>query len=196
MSSPRRRPGWALGLALLGLAYVIQGSWIPLKAWMAQQLLQRAWQETQRDGGIHRPWAWADHWPVARLRVPESGVDVIVLEGDSGNVLAFAPGHAERSGLPGEARTAVISGHRDTHFRFLRDLVPGTLLDLETPAGRYRYRVTGTAIRDVRTAGLAIRDGVAELILVTCYPFDALLAGGPLRYLVRAQRLPPPAAKG
>jgi len=28
--------------------------------------------------------------------------------------------------------------------------------------------------------------GVTALVLMTCYPFDALVAGGPLRYVVTA----------
>jgi sortase A len=27
-----------------------------------------------------------------------------------------------------------------------------------------------------------------DLVLVTCFPFDAIQAGGPLRYVVRAER--------
>jgi len=185
------RRGAALGSLILGAALLTHGSWIPLKAWLAQQLLQQAWAETLNDGDIHRPWTWADHWPVARLRAPGEGVDLIVLEGDSGNVLAFAPGHAIRSGMPGDSRTLVISGHRDTHFRFLEGLGPGEVLELEAHNGRYRYRVTETGIRDSRDSDIVIRDGVEELILVTCYPFDAPMAGGSLRYLVRAELVRP-----
>ena len=38
--------------------------------------------------------------------------------------------------------------------------------------------------RDVRS--IAPTEGVALLTLVTCYPFDAVVPGGPLRYVVRA----------
>ena len=30
------------------------------------------------------------------------------------------------------------------------------------------------------------QDGVKRLTLITCYPFDAITPGGPLRYVVRA----------
>jgi len=193
MVSGRIRRGAALGLLVLGAAFIAHGSWIPLKAWLAQQLLQKAWAETLADGGLHRPWAWADHWPVARLRVPREGEDLIVLEGDSGNVLAFAPGHAVRSGMPGGGRTIVISGHRDTHFRFLEMLKPGDILDLETPEGERSYRVAETVVLDARETGIVIHDGMEELILVTCYPFHVPTAGGPLRYVIRAEPVRPAA---
>jgi sortase A len=110
-----------------------------------------------------------------------------VLEGDSGAVLAFAPGRAAAGGTPETHRSVVLSGHRDTHFRFLQDLAPGDPLILETPRGRHGYRVTETVIRNARRDRIAIREGVEELILTTCYPFDAPIAGGPLRYLVAAE---------
>jgi sortase A len=34
--------------------------------------------------------------------------------------------------------------------------------------------------------------GETRLTLVTCYPFDALSAGGPLRYVVSADKVEPP----
>lgn len=67
----------------------------------------------------------------ARLR-PAHGVDVIVLAGVDGRTLAFAPGHAAATALPGTA-------------------------------------------------------GAASLVLLTCYPFDAVRARGPLRYAVVAE---------
>ena len=39
---------------------------------------------------------------------------------------------------------------------------------------------------DARTAVLAGADNTAGMVLLTCYPFDAVRPGGPLRYLVLA----------
>ncbi len=165
---------------------LVKGSWIQLKAQAAQWLLQDAWQQTQQDGGIHKPWKWADHWPVARLKVPQLQVDQIVLEGDSGNVLAFAPGHNVSSAIPKEEGTVVISGHRDTHFRFMQYLKQGQLVEIETSSGKYRYRIAGSQVVDANNARIDVATGINQLLLVTCYPFDASLAGGPLRYVVTA----------
>ncbi len=49
------------------------------------------------------------------------------------------------------------------------------------------YRVTGTEVIDARHARLAPDDGRPVLSLVTCYPFDAIDPGGPLRYVVTAE---------
>src|SRR5439155_1634919 len=123
-------------LAVLALEQLGQGAWIHLRARLAQHLLQRAWARTARGETRARPWPWADTWPVARLRVPAHDVDLIVLSGVSGRTLAFGPGHAPASAAPGAPGTAIITGHRDTHFRFLEHMKPGDELLVELPGGR------------------------------------------------------------
>jgi sortase A len=185
----RRRVRIGIAVALLGVGAWQLGAaaWIHVKARVAQHLLQRAWARTLRGDTQVKPWPWADTWPVARLRAPSHGVDLIVLADASGRTLAFGPGHAATTAVLGAAGTAVVSGHRDTHFRFLERVRIGDELIVET-AGRpeARFRVRETAVVDARSTTL--RDtNRASLVLLTCYPFDAVRAGGPLRYAVVAQ---------
>ena len=134
-----------------------------------------------------RPWPWADTYPVARLRAPGLGIDQIVLAGASGRSTAFGPGHLDGTAAPGAAGHSVLVGHRDTHFRFLERLAPGDALTLQDRGGSWRrYRVQRNDVIDSRRARLHMGDGRAALTLVTCYPFDAVNPGGPLRYLVFA----------
>lgn len=172
---------------LTGLWHFAQGLYIPTKALVAQQLLQLAWERTLSGARAARPWPWADTHPVARLAVPELGIDQIVLEGASGRTLAFGPGLLPGSVPPGDAGHIVVSGHRDTHFRFLADLAPGMTVTLQDADGqRHSYRVDDVRVVDVRHyQGLTECEGRC-LTLVTCYPFDAVVPGGPLRYLVFA----------
>ena len=51
------------------------------------------------------------------------------------------------------------------------------------------YLVTGSDVIDYRQARLSPALGRTALTLVTCYPFDAVTPGGPLRYLVSAEAL-------
>ena len=178
----RRALLWTL-LGGLGLWQLGAGLWIPAKARLAQYLLEDAWQETLQTGVSVRPWPWADTWPAARLQVPARGIALIVLQGDSGRTLAFGPGLAAASRA---WDTTLISGHRDTHFRFLEHLVPGEDLWLENTAGVQHYRVVNMEVIDSRVTAVHSQYGNEELILLTCYPFDAVTPGGPLRYLVRA----------
>lgn len=162
------------------------GAWIHAKARLAQWLLTHAWERTLSGETAVRPWPWADTWPMARLRIASRDLDVIVLQGDSGASLAFGPGFAPGSSSPGQAGTKLISAHRDTHFRALADVRPGDAIELETPGGVWIYRVVDTVVVH------ADRDKVEkellqdQLVLSTCYPFDAVIPGGPLRYLVYA----------
>ena len=152
--------------------------------------MQRAWVRSA-DGDVQaRPWPWADTWPVARLTARSGAVDLIVLAGGSGRTLAFGPGHLSASALPGETGNAVIAGHRDTHFQFLKDVRRGELFNVESSNGsQHLYEVVELEIVDSRKASLLLDSNAAVLSLVTCYPFDARAAGGPLRYVVTARML-------
>jgi len=190
----RSRPA-ALGLVLLaaGLGLATHALAIPAKAHLAQVLLDRAWQRTREGEGEARPWPWADVVPVARLAVPRLDAEAVVLGGTSGEALAFGPGHLDASVAVGAPGTAVLAGHRDTHFRFLRDLAVGDLVLAQAAAGPpVAYRVVSTAIVAAGASGLEADDGGptgARLALVTCWPFDGV-ARGPLRYVVVAERAP------
>lgn len=177
----------SLLLALAGGYLLADSGWIYLKAQLAQQLLERSWQQTLATAQPARPWPWADTWSVARLSVPTRGVDQIVLAGDSGRTLAFGPGHTPGSAMPGEAGSMVISGHRDTHFRFLQQLQQGEEIHLQTASGQYRYRVRETRLLDARRHRLVSDPDSRRLHLVTCFPFDSVVSGGPLRYVVDAE---------
>ncbi|OGL00046.1 MAG: sortase, marine proteobacterial type [Candidatus Rokubacteria bacterium RIFCSPHIGHO2_12_FULL_73_22] len=189
MMRPRR--GLALGallLAAVGAWQVAEGAWIHLKARLAQHLLARAWARTLAGEAEVRPWPWADTWPVARLRVPARGADLIVLAGVSGRTLAFGPGLAPGGPVPGTPGTAIVSGHRDTHFGVLRRVRIGDEVVLEVPhRAPARFRVRELRVVDARTAVVARAAGTPGLVLLTCYPFDAVVPGGPLRYAVVAE---------
>jgi sortase A len=179
--------GWSLGHA----------AWIEAKARLAQHLVRRAWSREQAAAGDVRPWPWADTHPLARLLVPARGVDLFVLAGASGRTMAFGPGHVDGTPLPGEPGNAVVSGHRDTHFAFLRWLRAGDRLVVERRDGRrLRYTVSDTLVVDRRDAWVAQDAGDTRLTLVTCYPFDAIRPGGPLRYVVQARLDPAPPGSG
>lgn len=114
----------------------------PAKAALAQHLLARAWDEARAGGTEPRPWSWADTHSVARLTVPNLGIDQLVLAGASGRVMAFGPGHHPGTAPPGASGNTVISGHRDTYFAFLADLRTGDRIALESADGKQRnFRV-------------------------------------------------------
>jgi sortase A len=176
----------ALLLATLGIVLFGQGAYIHAKAHLAQILLERAFAESIATGRPTKPWSWADTWPVARIEVKRIGASAIVLSGSSGQALAFGPGHVERTAEPGERGIAVYAAHRDTHFRFLKDVAIGDDIDITRRDGRrFRYRADWSAVVRFDASGIDPATQGRELVLSTCWPFDGLTSG-PERYILHA----------
>lgn len=172
---------------IAGAVLAADGVSIYAKARLAQLLLFRAWRRTLAGDQRVKPWPWADTWPVARLRI--GGEDSIVLEGTSGRSLAFGPGHVSGTSLPGKNGNCVLSAHRDTQFAVLRNLRPGDPIELQTLDGQlHRYTVRATAVIQKYETWVLAPSGRAELTLITCYPFDAVVPRGPQRYAIFAEK--------
>lgn len=164
-----------------------QALYLSAKAQLAQYLLQHAWQsasQTPSHTPSHtptaKPWPWADIEPVAKLHVPRLALQQVVLNHHHSEAMAFGPGLEQSNG------GFVLAGHRDSHFRFLADLKTNDRVILEMRNQQlHHYRIADTLIIDTREQNhLSPPEG--SLVLITCYPFDQLSAGGPLRYAVIA----------
>lgn len=169
--------------AFFSIAMLFNSLWIPVKAELAQWLIERSWQASLQGDAPSPPWPWADTRPVAVLSIPAHGVRQLVLEGNSGRNLAFGP---VITGSTVGDEDWVISGHRDTHFHFLESIQTGDLLNISTAGTSRWFEVKAMEIVDSRFKELVIEPGVVRVSLVTCYPFNSLETGGPLRYVVTA----------
>jgi sortase A len=175
-------------LASIGLWQAGLSLWIYLKAEFAHCLLKLAWSKTIQGGKEVKPWPWADTWPIGRMLVPRYGVDLIILANANRRTLAFGPAHEPISTPPGETGTSILSGHRDTHFKFLKLLNVGEQILIQLPNGTItHYSIQAIEIVDARQTTIHLNKTPHYLVLVTCYPFDAISPGGPLRYVVTAQ---------
>ena len=173
-------------LAVIGMVLFGQGAYIHAKAMLAQVLLEKAFETTIATGRETKPWSWADTWPVARIEVKRLHASAIALAGSSGQALAFGPGHVEGTPDAGERGIAVYSAHRDTHFAFLKNVSVGDAIEVTRSDGKhFRYRVDTTSVVRFDASGIdPLADG-HQLVLSTCWPFEALTPG-PQRYLVHA----------
>ena len=177
---------------LLTAGFVLfgQSAYIHAKAMVAQILLQRAFAQTVATGHEVKPWSWADTWPIARIEIKRLHAETIVLAGTSGQALAFGPGHVELTPNAGERGVAVYSAHRDTHFRFLKDAVVGDEINVTRDDGQtFRYRIDGSSIVRFDASGIDPLGDKYELVLSTCWPFDAVTSG-PDRYVLHATMIP------
>jgi sortase A len=182
-----------------GVVCVSEAAWIHAKALLAQTLIKAAWRRELSGSGSTQPWPWADTHPLARLTIGEDdrAWEFFVLEGSSGRNLAFGPAHDPASVMPGDVGNSVIEGHRDTHFSALRHLKLGDTLHVETAKRQnVNFVVTDIRIVDSRRARIALRAERPRLTLVTCYPFDAVVPGGPLRLVISADLSEPRPALG
>ncbi|UTW45590.1 class GN sortase [bacterium SCSIO 12696] len=185
-----RRYWVPLLLLVVGLFCALNGGYIHAKAVVGQWLIERAWQQSLATGKPSKPWSWADTWPVGQLQIPALGVDQVILAGDSGQALAFGPGHNPQSASPGGPGVVIISGHRDTHFRFLAALEPGDTILLAGSGGQQRYRMVDEQVVDTRNGQLFLNNVANDqLILVTCWPLGGIQQNTPWRYLVFAEPL-------
>jgi sortase A len=193
----------AAAAVVAGAALLAEAAWIHVKADAAQLLIDAAWRRERSlvtatttatviaaaPTAATAPWPWADTRPVAKLvwGVGKGAATFMVLEGSSGRNLAFGPVHDPASVAPGARGNSVIEGHRDTHFKVLRTAKLGDRISIEAVNGtETHFVVTDARVVDSRQARIILDADVARVTLVTCYPFDAVSPGGPLRWVVTA----------
>jgi sortase A len=174
-------------VAIAGLMLVGKGFYLKTKAEVSQVLLKRSF-EAQLHGETNvKPWPWADFSTEAEITAPRIGKTAIVLSGASGETLAFGPARLANTPAPGELGTSVIAAHRDTHFRWLKDVKPGDLLVITRKDGtNLTFRAGPGRIARWDESGINADAPGRNLALATCWPFDAS-EQGPLRYIVQAE---------
>lgn len=130
---------------------------------------------------------------VGRIEIARVGVHAIVAEGVSARDLRRAVGHIPGTAFPGELGNVGIAGHRDRHFRGLRNVATGDRISVETPDGVFEYVVDRTEIVEPDATQVIAPTPDARLTLVTCYPFW-YLGHAPQRFIVHARLASEPAA--
>ena len=196
MTASRHRSRWSVSYALMagGLVLLFSGSRDLLESHSGQTEAQREFARIE----FPKPSPFSSRGPVkpkampqlgdavAKLVIPRLGAELYVVEGDGDRQLRRGPGHMKGTPMPGQEGNCIIAGHRDTHFRVLKDIRDGDEIVLQTGAGEYTYRVSGTqVVLPSNTASLEpTRD--PELHLITCYPFY-YLGSAPQRFVVQAK---------
>ena len=123
---------------------------------------------------------------VVKLIIPRLHAQLYVLEGSGESELRRGPGHMRGTAMPGARGNCVIAGHRDTHFRILKDIHKGDNIVLQTANAQYLYRVKNThVVRPQNTDALQPTAGPV-LNLITCYPFS-YVGAAPKRFVVEAR---------
>lgn len=123
---------------------------------------------------------------LGKLLIPRLNTELFVVEGDDAKDLRLGPGHMPGTAMPGGDGNCIIAGHRDTHFRVLKDIRKGDDIVLETREGKYLYRVMSTQVVSPKNTDPLRDTPDAELHLITCYPFY-YVGSAPKRFVVQAE---------
>ncbi|MFT5234942.1 MAG: sortase A [Shewanella sp.] len=187
-------------LLVVAVLFLGQGLYMQAKAHFAQYLIEQAWELSLKDQKPHKPWSWADTYPVAKLSFIEAGggndsshdgveqSSMFVLEGASGRNLAFGPAEIQDGSIGRGNSNRIIAGHNDTHFSILEGVKRGRLIKLLDRNGtEVIYRVIKTQVVHQSDTRVLAPSTDKRLTLITCYPFDSLRTGGPLRFVVHAE---------
>jgi len=188
---PRRSAGIALVVA--GSALVAWAGNAYARGWLAQERARTEWDQRVAHAAVERGRAraegsaqreMAEGAPVARLMIPKIALDDIVLEGVTPAALNGGPGHLPGSSMPGDEGNAVISAHRDRHFRRLGELAIGDTISTQTLTDSVMWRVVSRRV--VNREAPAIRKEAGQVLtLTTCWPMG-YLGGAPDRLILRA----------
>jgi sortase A len=110
---------------------------------------------------------------IARIRIPEIGVNYVVVKGTDPGDLRRGPGLFGETPLPGASGTVAIAGHRTTYgapFRHVDDLERDDRITVTVPYGRFTYRVERTRIVEPTALWVIQRVGYDRLVLTACHP--------------------------
>ena len=185
--------------ALFAGAFLLLGycGFVMADTWLFQQRESRHFEQ-QLAGKVPTLFASPPSPPMAataglmgRLEIGRLGLSAMVMEGDDRHTLRRAVGHIPGTSLPGQSGNVVLTGHRDTFFRPLRNIRQDDIITLTTLQGQYRYRVLSTQV--VSPDNVSVLDpGHNEILtLITCHPFY-FVGAAPNRFIVRAERVPGP----
>jgi sortase A len=125
---------------------------------------------------------------VFRLTLPRLDTTLSVVEGTTTEALKKGPGHLEGTPWPGGPGNSVIAGHRDTHFRVLKDVRIGDEVSVERGGRRFVYEVTDVSIVKPEDTSSLRPTSQGVLTLITCYPFY-YFGPAPDRFVVRASAI-------
>lgn len=181
-------------ILVLGCCFMINASYIQIKALVAQILIADAFKEQLKTGQSVKPWPWADTKVIAKLstNINNKTFNSYILHDASMRNLAFGPAHMANTGeLLSSANfgNSVIVGHRDTHFAYLEYINIDDEITLSDFSGESKYKVIQVEIVDEFDVGVLQETKQKVMTLITCYPFNDISPDPTERFVVRAIRI-------
>lgn len=125
---------------------------------------------------------------IAKLVVPEINLAFDVFLGTGEDVLAKGVGMYDSKWTtpPDKGGHTVLSGHRDSVFQPVGDLVEGDSLYVRYRDKDYQYEINKIWITDEHDYSVIVPKDESTLTLSTCYPFH-FIGSAPDRYIIQAK---------
>src|SRR5699024_7253479 len=118
--------------------------------------------------------------------IPKLDREIRSVEGTDEEERAEGVGHYADTGLPGENRQILVSGHRDTVFRQFGELEDGDEFHVKMEHGTFIYAIEDNEIVSADDTSLIVLCREAEVLTVsTCYP-SSYIVSTPDSYVVYA----------
>ncbi|WP_339228738.1 class D sortase [Oceanobacillus sp. FSL K6-2867] len=123
---------------------------------------------------------------IGLLHIPKLDRQIAIIEGTDEEELAEGVGHYHDTGLPGQNRQILLSGHRDTVFRDFDQLKDGDEFHVKMEYGTYIYRIRDQEVVAADNTTVIDPSRKDEYLTVsTCYPFY-MIGSAPDRYVLYA----------
>lgn len=108
------------------------------------------------------------------LKIDSLKIETKITYGDSQSLLIDSVGTSTMSGIPGDKKNIVLSGHnKQTLLKNIKDIKIGEKINIVTSYAKLTYVVTGKSIVKDEDYDKVFLDSKNEtLTLYTCYPFD------------------------
>ena len=170
-----------------GLCALAYAGYIIADAHAYQAIEQSKFESASRTAAPHPVFAGG---AMGEMEVPRLGMKAIFVQGDSPKILRRAVGHISDTALPGEPGNVVLTGHRDTFFRPLRNIQKGDAISIATLNGEFEYKVESTEVVLPSDVQVLQPSGENTLTLITCFPFY-FVGPAPKRFIVHARQIEP-----
>lgn len=117
------------------------------------------------------------------MKLPYLSYEVPVVEGTYPKELKSGVGHFAGSMFPRQVGNVVLSGHRNTGLRKLKDVKKGDQINFEIPYGEFVYEITEFKITGAKVKNIIVPTDYETITLMTCYLFE-YIGDAPDRFIV------------
>lgn len=121
---------------------------------------------------------------VGKIIEPNTNKQIPIIMGATEENLLGGATLYDNGVFPGDKGTAIILGHRETTFGFLKNIKKSDIIEVQTLNNLYKFKVRKTYITTPEDESILAQEEGPSMTLVTCYPFK-YIGSAPERFIVK-----------